>query len=50
MIDRAEIELRHALIISVVGQYGTGCATEVRDALALRFGLDADTLRLRRAA
>jgi hypothetical protein len=50
MIDRAEIELRHALIISVVGQDGTGCATEVRDVLALRFGLDADTLRLRRAA
>ncbi|AQK39879.1 hypothetical protein ZEAMMB73_Zm00001d023716 [Zea mays] len=50
MIDRAELELRHALIVSVVGQEGTGCATEVREALASRFGLDADALRLRRAA
>jgi hypothetical protein len=50
MIDRAEFELRHALMVSVVGQEGTGCATEVREALASRFGLDADALRLRRAA
>jgi hypothetical protein len=50
MIDSVEIELRHALIVSVVGQEGTGCATEVRDALALRFGLDADVLCLPRAA
>jgi hypothetical protein len=50
MIDRAELELRHALIVSVVGQEGTGCATEVREALASRFDLDADALRLRRAA
>jgi hypothetical protein len=50
MIDRAELELRHALIISVVGQEGTGCATKVREALASRFDLDADALRLRRAA
>ena len=50
MIDRAEFELRHALIVSVVGQEGTGCATEVREALASRFDLDADALRLRRAA
>jgi hypothetical protein len=50
MIDHAELELRHALIVSVVGQEGTGCATEVREALASRFDLDADALRLRRAA
>jgi hypothetical protein len=50
MIDRAELELRHALIVNVVGQEGTGCATKVREVLASRFGLDADALRLRRAA
>lgn len=48
-IDRAEVELRRALIVSIIGQEGSGCAMEVRDALASRFGLDTDALRLRRA-
>ena len=44
MLDRAELELRHALIVSVVGQEGSGCATEVREVLASRFGLESLTL------
>jgi hypothetical protein len=48
-IDRAEEELRRALIVSVVGQEGSGCAAEVRDAIASRFFLEAGSLRLRRA-
>jgi hypothetical protein len=49
-IDRAEEGLRRALILSVVGEEGLGCAVEIRDALALKFQLQADTLHLRRAA
>lgn len=48
-IDQAEVELRRSLIVSVIGQEGPGCAAEVRDAIASRFGLEADTIRLRRA-
>ena len=36
-IDRAEEGLRRALIITVVGEEGLGCALEIRDALALKF-------------
>jgi hypothetical protein len=43
-IDRAKIELHHDLIVNVIGQEGAGCATEVRDALASRFGLESLTL------
>jgi hypothetical protein len=43
-IDQAEVELRRSLIVSVIGQEGPGCAAEVRDAIASRFGLQADTL------
>jgi hypothetical protein len=49
-IDRADIELHCALIVSVIGQKGSGRASEVRDALALRFDLDADALHLRNVA
>lgn len=49
-IDRAEEGLRRALILSVVGEEGLGCAVEIRDALALKFQLQADTLHLRCAA
>ena len=49
-IDRAEEELRRALIVSVVGREVSGCAVEVRDAIASRFCLEAGSLRIRRAA
>jgi hypothetical protein len=49
-IDRAEVELRRTLIVGVIGQEGSGCAAEVRDAIASRFCLEADTLRLRHVA
>jgi hypothetical protein len=47
---QVEDNLRHALLILVLGQEGLCCAAEVRDALALRFGLQSDVLDLRRAA
>jgi hypothetical protein len=49
-IDRAEEELRRALIVSVVGREDSGCAVEVRDAIASRFCLEAGSLRIRRVA
>lgn len=50
-VDRAEVELCRALIIRVVGQEGPGCAMEVRDTFASRFGLRGPVvLRLCRAA
>jgi hypothetical protein len=49
-IDRAEEELRRALIVSVVGREDSGCAVEVRDAIASRFCLEAGSLHIRRAA
>jgi hypothetical protein len=49
-IDRAEEGLRRALILTVVGEVGLGCALEIRDALALKFQLQAESLHLRRAA
>jgi hypothetical protein len=49
-IDRAEEGLRHALIVTVVGEEGLGCALEIRDALALKFQLQAYMLHLRRVA
>lgn len=45
-----EEELRRALIVTVVGEEGHGCAMEIMDALALKFDLQADTLHLCRAA
>jgi hypothetical protein len=36
-IDRAEEGLRRALVLTVVGEQGLGCALEIRDALALKF-------------
>lgn len=47
---QAEDNLRHALLISVLGKEDLCCAAEVRDALNLRFGLQSDVLDLRRAA
>jgi hypothetical protein len=49
-IDRAEEGLHRALILTVVGEEGHGCALEIRDALALKFQLQAESLHLRRAA
>ncbi|KAJ1255928.1 hypothetical protein BS78_K134900 [Paspalum vaginatum] len=49
-IAHAEDELQRALIVLVVGQEATGCASEVSGVLALRFHLEADALDLRRAA
>lgn len=49
-IDRAEVELRRTLIVVVIEQEGSGCAAEVRDAIASMFCLEADMLRLRRVA
>jgi hypothetical protein len=50
IIDRAEEELRRALIVIVVGRENSGCAVEVRDAIASRFCLEAGLLRICRAA
>jgi hypothetical protein len=50
MVDRAEDDLRHALIVTVLGQDSFDFVAKVRDALASRLGLEADVLQLQRAA
>lgn len=49
-VDRAEADLRRALIVTVLGHMSSDSAAIVLDALASRFSFEADALHLRRAA
>jgi hypothetical protein len=50
LIDQAEEDFHRALFVNVLGQEGSDCAAVILEALASKYGLEADALQIRRAA
>jgi hypothetical protein len=50
LIDRVEEDFHRALFVNVLGQEGSDCAAVILEALASKYGLEADALQIRRAA
>jgi hypothetical protein len=50
LLDQAEENFHRALIVNVLGQEGPDCALVILEALASKYGLEADALQIRRAA
>jgi hypothetical protein len=49
LLDQAEEDLHRALIVNVLGQEGSDCAIVILDALASKYGFEADALQIQRA-
>jgi hypothetical protein len=50
LLDQAEEDFHRALIVNVLGQGDSDCAAVILDVLALKYGLEADALQIRRVA
>jgi hypothetical protein len=50
LIDQAEEDFHRAMFVNVLGQEGSDCAAVISEALASKYGLEADALQIRRAA